>query len=70
MTIDMKNPASRAAGRAPELFSLAAVNGSETTPHAPKTQDLRAAFVARRCNISWVHAQIVAPLAFGSEARA
>lgn len=64
-----KNPATLAAGRAPEMFSLAAVNTSENTPTVRSTQELRADFVARRCNLSREIAQLIAPLAFGLEAR-
>ncbi len=58
------SPTAQGNGRAPEsAISLAAI-GSEINPKAPKIQEIRAAFVARHCNISQEIARIVAPLAF------
>lgn len=67
MKQEMESPVALAADRARNLFSLAALNGSETTPSHPKLQEIRAAFVARKCGVSREIAMIVAPLAFGLE---
>jgi hypothetical protein len=65
MASKMENPASLAADRAPNSFKRAAVNGSEIIEKASSLQEIRAAFVARRCRMSREFAQIIAPLTFG-----
>jgi hypothetical protein len=68
MAQERMNPASRVAGRALEMFSLAAVNIPEHIESAPALQHLRAAYVARKFNVSRNVAEVLAPLAFGREA--
>jgi hypothetical protein len=66
----MMNPATRAdAGRARNSsFCLAAMDSFETTPTASEIQQRRAIWIARRSNISIIHAGAIAALAFGTEA--
>ncbi len=67
MMTEKMSPASLAAGRAlGKVFCLAA-NNPEITQDASKLQEIRAAFVARKCGVSREIAMIVAPLAFGLE---
>lgn len=60
-------PATLAAGRdLGNMFCLAA-NNPEISQDASKIQEIRAAFVARKCGVSHEIAMIIAPLAFGLE---
>ena len=65
MRQEMKNPATRATGRAPELISLAAIDPEDNRAHL-EIQRLRA--IARRASLPLTVAAVVASLAFG-EAR-
>lgn len=68
MAPNILSPVTLAADRARNSFNCrAALNSSEITPSHPKLQEIRAAFVARKCGVSREIAMIVAPLAFGQE---
>jgi len=69
MKIDMENPARAGRGVRKNSLCLAACDGSDITPTTSKTQEFRAAFIARRCGLSRDFASIIAPLAFGLEGR-
>ncbi|MGO9392572.1 hypothetical protein [Rhodoblastus sp.] len=62
------NPASLAAGRALENVFCLAANNPEITQDASKIQEIRAAFIARKCRISRDIAETIALLAFGEPA--
>jgi hypothetical protein len=66
MNLDMENPATLAADRAPNS-SLCVVAGecSEHNRATPKIQELRAAFVARKARLSHDIAHLIAALLFG-----
>ncbi len=69
MQHETMNPASLAAGRALEnAISLAAID-PENSPKAPTLQAFRAAWIARRAEISPAVAATLAPLIFGEGAR-
>lgn len=62
------NPAAVGARGALEMFnSRATENSPENRPNALNTQEIRAAWIARRARISPDIASVVAGLAFGPE---
>jgi hypothetical protein len=64
---DMKNPAGFATGEALKLSSLSRADNFKNSSIPTEINEIRAAFIARRCGVSREIAMIVAPLAFGLE---